>query len=141
MADKSPIVRVRLDKWLWAARLYKTRSVAGDAIARQRVLVTGQRVKPSRIVQVGDLLSVEKGPYVFELTVLALDDTRRSAPEASQLYVESESSREKREAIRARRRADREARLGLAGDGRPSKRQRRDRVRLQQSSGTDRGRE
>ena len=141
MADKSPIVRVRLDKWLWAARLYKTRSVATDAIARQRVLIAGQRVKPSRIVQIGDLLSVEKGPYVFELTVLGLDDTRRGAPEASQLYVESDSSREKREAIRARRNADREARLGLAGAGRPSKRQRRDRVRLQQSSDADRGRE
>ena len=141
MADKPSIVRVRLDKWLWAARLYKTRSVASDAIARQRVLIGGQRVKPSRIVQVGDQITVEKGPYVFELAVNKLDDTRRGASEASQLYVESESSREKREAIRARRHADREARLGLAGDGRPSKRQRRDRVRLQQRGDLDRGRE
>lgn len=135
------IVRVRLDKWLWAARLFKTRSVASDAISRQRVLIGGQRVKPSRIVQLGEQLRIEKGPYTFELTVLGLDDIRRGAPEASLLYSESDASREAREAIRARRHADREARLGLAGDGRPSKRQRRDRLRLQKGGGADHSRE
>ena len=123
--------RVRIDKWLWAARLFKTRSLAAEALQKNRVRVGGQRAKASRIVAVGDVLVVEKGPYEFELTVRALAEERRGAPEASLLYVESEASVVAREAIRARRRADREARLGLAGDGRPSKKQRRDRLRWQ----------
>ena len=120
---------------MWAARLFKTRSTASQAIARNRVRINGQRVKPSRIVAVNDLLSVEKGPYVFELAVLVLDDVRRGAPEASLLYAESEASVAAREAIRARRRHDREARLGIAGGGRPTKRQRREIMRLQGGNG------
>ena len=135
MGESPSILRVRLDKWLWAARLYKTRSVASDAISRNRVRIGGQRVKPSRVVQVGDHLSVEKGPYTFELTVLGVDDRRQGAPQAALLYEESSASLEAREAIRARRRSDREARLGIAGDGRPSKRQRREILRLQQRQG------
>jgi len=120
-----------LDKWLWAARLFKTRSTANDAIARARVKVNGQRVKPSRVVAIDDRLSIEKGPYAFELTVLGIDDVRRGAPEAGLLYTESEASLAAREAIRQRRRLDREARLGIAGTGRPTKRQRRQILRLQ----------
>lgn len=123
--------RVRIDKWLWAARVYRTRSLASEALQKNRVRVGGQRAKPSRIVQSGDVLTVEKGPYEFELTVRALADERRGAPEAALLYDESEASVAAREIIRARRRADREARLGLAGDGRPSRNQRRDRLRWQ----------
>ena len=130
-ADGARAARVRIDKWLWAARLFKTRSLAAEALQKNRVRVGGQRAKTSRIVAVGDVLSVEKGPYEFELTVRALADERRGASEASLLYVESEASVAAREAIRARRRADREARLGLAGIGRPSKKQRRDRLRWQ----------
>lgn len=134
VVDDAPILRVRLDKWLWVSRLYKTRSVAADAIAHNRVRIGGQRVKASRAVQVGDHLSVEKGPYTFEVQVLALDDRRRSASEAALLYRESEASVAAREEIRARRRADREARLGLAGDGRPTKRQRRAILRFRQDA-------
>lgn len=130
-AASARAARVRIDKWLWAARLYKTRGLAAEALEKNRVRVGGQRAKASRIVQVGDVLTVEKGPYELELTVAALSDERRGAPEASLLYVESEVSAAAREAIRARRRADREARLGLAGDGRPSKKQRRERLRWQ----------
>ena len=129
--DGPGAARVRIDKWLWAARLFKTRSLAAEALEKNRVRVGGQRAKASRIVQVGDVLTVEKGPYEFELTVRALADERRGAPEASLLYAESEASAAAREAIRARRRADREARLGLAGDGRPTKRQRRERLAWQ----------
>lgn len=134
MAESSVTVRCRLDKWLWAARLYRTRSVASDAIARHRVTVNGQRVKASRAVVVGDALSIEKGPYTFDLIVRAIDDVRRGAPEAQRLYSESDASVSAREAIRARRRADREARLGIAGSGRPNKRQRRQIMRLQEGS-------
>ena len=121
---------------MWAARLYKTRSTANDAIARHRVKVNGQRVKPSRLVGVDDALSIEKGPYTFELTVRAIDDVRRGAPQAALLYTESETSLAAREAIRMRRRLDREARLGIAGGGRPTKRQRREILRLQDGDGT-----
>lgn len=127
--------RVRIDKWLWAARIFRTRSVASESLAKNRVRVGGQRAKPSRIVQVGDVISVEKGPYEFELTVLGVADERRAAPLASLLYEESAGSVAAREAIRARRRADREARLGLAGEGRPSRNQRRDRLRWQRGGG------
>ena len=128
---------MRLDKWLWAARLFRTRSLAAEALEKNRVRVGGQRAKASRIVQVGDVLTVEKGPYEFELTVRALSDERRGAPEAGLLYVESEASAAAREAVRTRRRADREARLGLAGDGRPSKKQRRERLRWQRGGSGD----
>ena len=128
---------MRLDKWLWAARLFRTRSLAAEALEKNRVRVGGRRAKASRIVQVGDALTVEKGPYEFELTVRALSDERRGAPEARLLYDESEASAARREAIRARRRADREARLGLAGDGRPSKKQRRERLRWRRDGGGD----
>ncbi len=136
MGEQTPIVRVRIDKWLWAARLYKTRSVAANSITRNRVRIGGQRIKPSRIVQVGDQVTVEKGPYTFELTVLVTGDKRQGAAQAALLYEEAEHSVKAREEIRARRRADREARLGIAGDGRPSKRQRREIMRLQQSQPT-----
>lgn len=137
MGEESTILRVRLDKWLWVARLFKTRSVAADAIAHNRVRIGGQRVKASRAVHVGDCVTVEKGPYTFEVEVLGLDDRRRSAPEAAELYRESEASVAARDAIRARRRADREARLGIAGDGRPNKRQRREIMRLRDQASGD----
>ena len=133
-AGAATTARVRIDKWLWAARIYRTRSLAADAVQKHRVRVGGQRAKASRAVQVGDVLSVEKGPYEFELTVLGVADERRGAPEASLLYAESEASVAAREAIRMRRRADREARLGIAGDGRPSRNQRRDRLRWQRGN-------
>jgi len=120
-----PVAKVRIDKWLWAARFFKTRSMATDAINKNRVQVDGQSVKPSRQIQIGDTLTVEKPPYEFRIEVLALSDKRRSASEAQQLYLESDESQAKRELQRLEARADRQARLGLAGEGRPSKKQRR----------------
>ena len=120
-----PVAKVRIDKWLWAARFFKTRSMATDAINKNRVQVDGQSVKPSRQIQIGDTLTVEKPPYEFRIEVLALSEKRRSASEAQQLYLESDESQAKRELQRLEARADRQARLGLAGEGRPSKKQRR----------------
>lgn len=120
-----PAAKVRIDKWLWAARFFKTRSMATDAINKNRVQVGGQSVKPSRQIQIGDTLTIEKPPYEFRIEVLALSDKRRSASEAQQLYLESEESQAKRETQRLEARADRQARLGLAGEGRPTKKQRR----------------
>ena len=129
--------KLRLDKWLWAARFFKTRSMAADAVAKHRVEVDGQRVKPSRTVSPGCKLRIEKGAFEFEVTVLALNAERRPAAEARELYEESKASVEKRRALAARLRDDREARLGLAGEGRPNKKQRRQIIRFQNRNDTD----
>ncbi len=117
--------KVRIDRWLWAARFFKTRSMATDAINKNRVQVDGQSIKPSRQIQPGEWLTIEKPPYEFRIQVLALSDKRRSANEAQQLYLETDESKSRREKLRLEARADREARLGLAGEGRPTKKQRR----------------
>jgi ribosome-associated heat shock protein Hsp15 len=83
---------VRLDKWLWAARLYKTRSLATVAINGGRVHVNGARVKPSRDARIGDVVSLTRGEDPMELTVRALSDKRRPASEAQKLYEETPES-------------------------------------------------
>ena len=114
---------VRLDLWLWAARFFKTRSLARQAIEHGKVEVGGQRPKPSRSVRVGDAVRVSRGAEVFELVVLALSDTRGPAPVARTLYSESEASRAAREQARALRSA---AHAGYrAPEGKPDKRARR----------------
>jgi len=122
---------MRVDKWLWSARFFKTRSIATDAIAKNRVRVDGQRIKPSRTVQIGDTVQVEKPPYVFEVTVLGLNDKRRPASEAALLYEESEQSIAARAVQSANARLDYQTQVGLAGSGRPSKKQRRQIIRFQ----------
>ncbi len=123
--------KVRIDKWLWAARFFKTRSIANEAIAKNHVRVGGQRIKPSRLVLVGDEITIEKVPYEFHVKVLGLNDQRRPAAEAAHLYEESTKSIDARENLRERLRSDSIARVGLAGDGRPSKKQRRQIIRFQ----------
>jgi len=135
--DDSAPDKCRIDKWLWAARFFKTRNIASDAIAKNRVQVGGQRVKASRTVAPGDHVSVEKGPYRFDVTVLGITDQRRGAVEAQALYAELDESRERRQALAARLRADRESRLGLAGEGRPNKKQRRQIIRFQNRNDGD----
>ena len=129
--ERKTLTRLRVDKWLWCARFFKTRSMATDAIAKNRVRVDGQRIKPSRTVQVGDTVQIEKPPYVFDVTVLGLLDKRRPASEASMLYEESEESIAARAVQSANSRADYQTRAGLAGSGRPSKKQRRQIIRFQ----------
>lgn len=91
--------RVRLDKWLWAARFFKTRALASEAINGGHVHLNGTRVKPSRSVQLGDTLEIRRAREAFEVTVLGLSERRGPASEAAQLYVESEASRQKREQL------------------------------------------
>ena len=95
---------VRIDLWLWAARFYKTRSVAKQAVVGGKVDVGGQAVKPSRTVKVGDALRIRRGEEVFEIEVRGLSDVRGSAPVAHQLYAESEESIARRAAEREQRR-------------------------------------
>lgn len=123
--------RLRVDKWLWCARFFKTRSIATDAISKNRVRIDGQRIKPSRTVQVGDTVQIEKPPYVFEVTVLGLNDKRRPASEAVLMYEESAESIAAREVQSANSKLDYQTQVGLAGSGRPSKKQRRQIIRFQ----------
>lgn len=114
---------VRLDLWLWAARFYKTRSLAKQAIETGKVEVGGQRAKASRAVRVGEALRVVRGDETFEITVLALSDQRGTATVARTLYVESETSITKRAEVLATLRA---ARAGYQPpESKPDKRARR----------------
>jgi ribosome-associated heat shock protein Hsp15 len=96
--------RVRLDKWLWAARFFKTRGLATEAVQGGRVHVEGVRVKPARDVRVGERVEVTIGPVVRTVVVRALSDRRGPATEAARLYEETEASRERRERQAAERR-------------------------------------
>ena len=95
---------MRIDKWLWAARFYKTRSLAVAAINGGKVHLNGSRIKPSRRLDTGDQLSIQKGPYRFLITVQRLSAQRRPAGEARTLYSESgESANERHELYRERK--------------------------------------
>ena len=122
--------KLRLDKWLWAARFFKTRSLAKQAIEGGKVQLAGQRVKVSKEISVGDTLSIRQGWDEKEVTVLALSDQRRGAPEAGRLYRESVESIEKRESHAAARRAA--GGMLERPDRRPTKRQRRQIHRFKQ---------
>lgn len=98
---------IRLDIWLWAARFYKTRSLAKQAVETGKVEIGGQRAKPSRVVRVGDELKVARGEDVFGIRVEGLSEQRGPASVAQTLYRESEESRQRREAAAATRRAER----------------------------------
>ncbi len=114
---------VRLDKWLWAARFFKTRSLASQAVRGGKVEINGASPKPSRLVRVGDRLRITRGELVFEVVVEQLGERRVSAPLAREMYVETEAGRKAREQQLERRRQERAAGEGSAG--RPDKRQRR----------------
>lgn len=117
------VAGMRLDVWLWAARLFRTRSLAKQAVETGKVEVAGQRAKASRTLRVGDVLQVSRGEESFQLRVLGLSDTRGPAPVAQALYAESEASRAAREAARAQRLAMRDG--FRPPEQRPDKRARR----------------
>ena len=115
----------RLDKWLWSARFYKTRSLAIDAIKGGHVHVNGQRTKPAKTIHVGDAIEISKGQYQWRLVVQALAQRRGPAAEARQLYTEDPHSIEQRQVIRS------EYKLrSPAPTKRPNKRQRRRIIRF-----------
>lgn len=107
MPTPDDTVSTRLDLWLWAARFYKTRALAKQAIETGKVEIGGQRAKPSRGVRVGDALHVARMEERFEVEVLALSDVRGPASVAQTLYRESEASKLAREQVRAQRAAER----------------------------------
>jgi ribosome-associated heat shock protein Hsp15 len=114
---------VRIDKWLWAARFFKTRSLAADAVERGRIKIGGENVKPARAVKEGDKIVVDNGSSRWEIVVLGLSDKRGPAPVAQALYRETEDSILKRANDQEARRLFPEP--GSTIKGRPTKRDRR----------------
>lgn len=117
--------RLRLDKWLWAARLYKTRELAADEVERGRVRVNDQPAKPGRELKAGDHIELRQDTVLRVLVVLALSPVRGPAPLAQTLYAETPESRLAREAAAERRRLAPEP-ADTQAQGRPTKRDRRD---------------
>ncbi|MDO5531266.1 RNA-binding S4 domain-containing protein [Sutterella sp.] len=116
---------MRIDKWLWAARFFKTRSLAQDEVGLGRVLVGGQRAKPSREVRVGDRLEIHRGEEVFTVYVEALSNTRGPAAVAQTLYRETDESRVAREERKAAAKLAFEPSVTIR-KGRPTKREGRE---------------
>jgi len=114
--------KVRIDKWLWAARFYKTRSLAKSAIEGGKVHIDGQKSKPSRILEVGVMLTLRQGEDSKTIEVIALSEKRQGAPEAQLLYSETEQSVEQHE----KKSSERSAFYGsMPASMRPNKKQRR----------------
>ncbi|HQC29131.1 MAG TPA: RNA-binding S4 domain-containing protein [Methylotenera sp.] len=122
--DDKQDTKCRLDKWLWAARFFKTRSLATAAIETGKVHVDGGRVKPAKEVHIGHLVHIRNKDFEVEVTVNALSNIRRGAPEAQLLYCETTASVAKREHLRVT--GENGHALRDRGAGRPTKRQLRD---------------
>lgn len=121
--------RLRIDKWLWAARLYKTRTLACEEVLRGRVQVNGADVKPAREIRVGDRLDIRIGMVERSLIVSGISDRRGPAPVAALLFSETPESVLRRERAAEQRRLAPEPALSLT-DGRPTKKDRRETQRL-----------
>lgn len=114
---------VRIDKWLWAARFFKTRSLATDAVDNGRVRLDGERIKPARTVKLQEKLLIDNGADVWEVVVLGISDKRGAAPVARLLYEETSTSIARRENEQEARKLYREPATAIKG--RPTKRDRR----------------
>lgn len=123
---------MRIDKWLWAARFFKTRSLAARACDLGRIEANGQPVKPARDVRVGDMLQIKNDSGNFQVEVLGLSEIRGPAPVARTLYQETEASREMRLKLAEERKAT--PHFETSREGRPSKRERRQIDRLRDRS-------
>ncbi len=121
--SRGELAKVRVDKWLWAARFFKTRNLAKQAIDGGKIHCDGQRIKPSKEIPVGVELTIRQGWDEKTVAVTALSDQRRGAPEAALLYSETAASIAKRETEADQRKALRGT--GLVADRRPNKKQRR----------------
>lgn len=121
MKDQSPH-ECRLDKWLWSARFFKTRSIAKEAISSGKIRCKGERCKPSKNIQIGDELIIRIGYDDRMIIVKALSEIRRSATEAQKLYQETPESEAKRQQASIARKAGMQ---GVQTEGRPTKKQRR----------------
>jgi len=127
MEDSHEDDRTRLDKWLWAARFYKTRALATEAVTGGKVHLNGARTKPARALRVGDELTITQPPYEHVVIVKGLSARRGPAPEAALLYEETEESRQRREALREQMRLQP---APIPHRGPMTKKQRREVIRL-----------
>jgi ribosome-associated heat shock protein Hsp15 len=125
---ETPEGKTRIDKWLWAARFYKTRALAAEAIAGGKVQVNGERVKRAKPLQVGDELRIRQGPYEHQVVVRDLSDRRGPAVQAAALYEERPESRAARQALALQLKSLHSA--FLPERGRPTKKDRREINRL-----------
>ena len=129
MNDPHENENARIDKWLWAARFYKTRTLAAEAVNGGKVHLNDARTKPSKLLRVGDELSITKAPYAFVVTVRELSRHRGPAPEAALLYEETEESRRRRGELQEQMRLQ-PAPVPLKGP--LTKKQRREMIRFKQ---------
>jgi ribosome-associated heat shock protein Hsp15 len=123
LIDNNLVTSLRIDKWLWAARFFKTRAMAARACDLGRIELHSQPAKPAREIRVGDMLQIRTEGGDFQVEVLALSDVRGPAPVAQTLYRETDDSRELRRKVAEQRRAERS--FAPAPPSRPSKRDRR----------------
>ena len=121
---------IRIDKWLWAARFFKARSTASDAVSGGKVHLNNARVKPGKLVKIGDRMSIQRGLEHYDIEVLGLNEKRRPAKEAVLLYRESQASKDKRQQLEEERRLA--ASAHPMPDRRPGKRDRRHIIRFKQ---------
>ena len=132
MTTDAPAARVRLDKWLWAARFFKTRSAAAQAVDGGKVDVNGERAKRSRLVQIGDAIVIRRPPFEQAILVRGLSELRGPAATAAALYEETAESRAAREKLSYQ--LKNAPTLMFTGGGRPTKRDRRKIERLRGGS-------
>lgn len=116
------IIPCRLDKWLWAARFFKTRNIAKEAITGGKIHFQGERCKPAKCIQIGDELTIRIGCDTRIIIIKALSEIRRAAPEAQKLYEEIPESIKTREQAAAQRKL---GMISIQTEGRPTKKQRR----------------
>ena len=126
---KTPLTETRIDKWLWAARFFKTRSLAATAVKGGKVLVNGSRAKPSRLLKAGEQLAIRRGEFEFAITIDDIADKRVSATQARELYTETQASIQKREELLETLRIEKKSSVKYGG--RPDKKNRRQLRRLQ----------
>ena len=124
---------VRLDRWLWSARFFKTRQMAADAVRSGRVLLNNKRTKPAKSVRIGDRVRIRKAAFRYAIQVTALSETRGGTDSAVALYDESEQSVEARDTLRTQLKLQRS--VSHPAKGRPSKRERRQLNRLRVPQG------
>ena len=133
--ERNEIATMRLDKWLWCARFYKTRGQATDAIKGGKILVNEEKPKPSRTIHAGTRIKIRRAPYQFDITIMSLANSRKSAREAALLYKETEESTRKRLEISAQLKID--AMNNPRTFGRPTKRNRRHIIRFKTQGNPD----
>lgn len=126
--------RVRLDKWLWAARFYKTRAMATAAVSGGKIDLNGDRSKPAKAVKAGDRMALRIGAYEWDITIVALSDRRGPAPEAQKLYTETQQSQEARRAKTELLKAERQS-VPIYAKGRPTKKERRHIIKFTRDNG------